>query len=51
VTEDGQPFMWQGDTLWGALSPGPAAIDCCLDTRQTQGFNVIQLMTDSGDES
>ena len=44
VTEDGQPFVWQGDTLWGALGLGPADIDYYLDTRKAQGFNVIQMM-------
>ena len=49
VTEDGQPFVWQGDTLWGALSLGPADGDCYLDTRKAQGFNVIQLMAHRND--
>ena len=43
VTEDGKPFVWQGDTLWGALSLGPADIDYYLDTRKAQGFNVVQI--------
>ena len=44
VTEDGAPFVWQGDTLWGALSLGPADMDLYLDTRKAQGFNVVQMM-------
>ena len=49
VTEDGKPFLWQGDTLWGALSLGPADIDYYLDTRKAQGFNVVQLMAHRND--
>ncbi|MBN1674026.1 MAG: DUF4038 domain-containing protein [Kiritimatiellae bacterium] len=44
VTADGRPFVWQGDTLWGMLSLGPADIDFYLDTRKAQGFNVVQMM-------
>jgi hypothetical protein len=45
VTAEGKPFVWQGDTVWGALSLKPEEIDHYLEVRQAQGFNVIQLMT------
>ncbi len=49
VTDDGEPFVWQGDTLWGALSLGPEDVDYYLDTRKSQGFNVIQMMAHRND--
>lgn len=49
VTEGGKPFVWQGDTLWGALSLGPADIDHYLEIRKAQGFNVIQMMAHRND--
>lgn len=49
MTEDGKPFVWQGDTLWGALSLMPAEVDHYLDTRNAQGFNVIQIMAHRND--
>lgn len=45
VTEDGKPFFWLGDTGWllfGKLNREEA--DKYLDTRKSQGFNVIQVM-------
>ncbi len=43
--EDGTPFLWIGDTGWGLFQQlTREEVDHYLDTRQAQGFNVIQAV-------
>lgn len=43
--KDGRPFFWQGDTAWLLLSKlDRAETEKYLATRQSQGYNVIQVM-------
>lgn len=45
VKGDGSPFFWQGDTAWLMISKlSREEIDQYLAKRQTQGYNVAQVM-------
>jgi hypothetical protein len=39
---DGTPFFWLGDTAWRLHRLDPDELAFYLDTRKTQGFNVVQ---------
>lgn len=44
VFEDGTPFVWIGDTVWGMTEWLPREdVDLYLDDRMQKGVNVIQL--------
>lgn len=45
VTEDGSPFFWLGDTAWSLFHKlNKDEIDFYMETRATQGFNVVQAV-------
>ena len=41
VKEDGNPFVWIGETNWFFAKLPPAVIDSILDTRSSQGFTMM----------
>ncbi len=41
VQEDGTPFVWMGDTIWGWQQFSPSQWDTILADRRNKGFNVI----------
>src|SRR5690606_4581762 len=52
MTRGGAPFFWLGDTAWRLHRLPPGDLAYYLDTRKTQGYNVIQgpiLTLDSPD--
>lgn len=43
--QTGQPFVWLGDTAWSAIKQLTRdEMDVYLDTRQQQGFTVVQVI-------
>jgi len=43
--EDGEPFLWIGDTAWGMMQQlSRKEVDLYLDNRQALGFTVIQTV-------
>lgn len=46
---DGSPFLWMGDTAWGAPRAAlPSEWESYIDKRKAQHFNVIQVHTGGG---